>query len=504
MKKLTFFLLFAIVLLGGLLRFVDITNDPPGLYLDEVSIGLNAYDILKTGHDQYGAFMPLAFKSFGDYKMPGYIYLVSGAMSIFGKNEFAIRFPSAFFGTLTLIVVFFLVQSLLKGKIPKNHPDTVALVATLVLAITPWHIHFSRGGFEVTVAVFLYLLGMLFAVWFWQKKHFSYLVGTAILFLLSMYTYQTFRVLVPLTLLTAIGLAFLNKPRRHQLLIGVGILVLLSLPLIIFSLSAHGQSRFFQTSAFGQNPYHRGVQVFLGDAIIYVQNYLSFFSITYLFRLGDQINRHQVNNMGILYIWQLPFVVMGLYFLSKVKNTALRFVTLFLLLVGPMPAALVLPSPHTLRFLIGSIPYAFLSAFGLYQVFLQKGKWAKYLLVGVAIFAVIELGYYLDYYYLHYTREALIDWGGACKAVTKEIQKDAHNYQHIVIDKNLDCVPETFAFYMPQIPVTIVANGWSKPTSWGKTLFVRTYYGNPSPKGLVTNIYLSNINKDIFSQFYNL
>src|ERR1035437_1701780 len=108
MKLPFIILLFGVILLGAVLRFYNVSNNPPGLYTDEVSIGLNAYDILKTGKDQYGYSYPLAFKSFGDYKMPVYVYLVSLSMVFFGKTEFAVRFPSALAGTLTILVVFLL------------------------------------------------------------------------------------------------------------------------------------------------------------------------------------------------------------------------------------------------------------------------------------------------------------------------------------------------------------------------------------------------------------
>ncbi len=149
------------------MRFADITADPPGLYIDEISIGLNAYDILHTGKDQYGYSYPFAFKSFGDYKMPVYIYLVSFSMILFGKTELAVRFPSALAGTLTIIVIFFLTKKLVENENKmKKHASILALLSAGTLAILPWHIQFSRGGFEVTVALFFYSTGLLISIIF--------------------------------------------------------------------------------------------------------------------------------------------------------------------------------------------------------------------------------------------------------------------------------------------------------------------------------------------------
>src|SRR3984885_4207251 len=98
--RLQFIFLAIIVILGFLLRFIDVSNDPPGLYIDEASIGYNAYTILTTGKDEFGIPHPLWFRSFGDYKMPVYIYSVTGAMAFLGKNELAVRLPSIISGTL--------------------------------------------------------------------------------------------------------------------------------------------------------------------------------------------------------------------------------------------------------------------------------------------------------------------------------------------------------------------------------------------------------------------
>src|ERR1700689_3486693 len=91
--KRTVLLLLFLVLFSAALRLVNISGNPPGLYQDESAIGYNAYSILKTGKDEYGVSYPLYFESFGDYKLPVYIYLTAISIKLFGMNEFAVRFP---------------------------------------------------------------------------------------------------------------------------------------------------------------------------------------------------------------------------------------------------------------------------------------------------------------------------------------------------------------------------------------------------------------------------
>src|SRR3990167_11149876 len=95
--------LLVVVVLAGILRFANLTGVPPALNSDEVAIGYNAYSILKTGKDEYGIRYPLTFRSFDDYKMPVDVYMIAGSMQLFGPMDFSVRFPSALFGTLTVL-----------------------------------------------------------------------------------------------------------------------------------------------------------------------------------------------------------------------------------------------------------------------------------------------------------------------------------------------------------------------------------------------------------------
>src|SRR3989338_992125 len=111
-KKLTIWL---IIIFGAVLRLWGLGGNPPGLYWDEVSLGWNAYSILKTGLDEHGRFLPIdTFFAFGDYKPPLYIYAVVPSIWIFGLNEFAVRFPSALAGTLLIVVTYLITKELLE------------------------------------------------------------------------------------------------------------------------------------------------------------------------------------------------------------------------------------------------------------------------------------------------------------------------------------------------------------------------------------------------------
>src|SRR3990170_6052123 len=91
-----------IVLIAAVLRLWKLDNIPPHLTPDEAALGYNAYSILKTGKDEYGEFLPIIFKSFGDYKPGLYVYLTVPFVAFFGLNEYTVRLPSAIFGIIAV------------------------------------------------------------------------------------------------------------------------------------------------------------------------------------------------------------------------------------------------------------------------------------------------------------------------------------------------------------------------------------------------------------------
>jgi len=204
MKYVRLFLVL-IVLLAGILRFYDIQNVPPGLYIDEVSSAYNGYSVFKTGKDEHGVKYPLWFEAFGEYKMPALVYATGLSTFLLGKSEFAVRLPSALLGTLTVLMLYFLLEKVLlldrenffKEPIYKYLP----LLSAFLLAISPWHIQFSRGAFDAILALFFYVTGFMLFADYWEKNKFIYLLSSFLMFSLTLYTYNAYRITSILTLL---------------------------------------------------------------------------------------------------------------------------------------------------------------------------------------------------------------------------------------------------------------------------------------------------------------
>jgi hypothetical protein len=244
---------------------------------DEVSHGYNAYSILKTGMDEWGKTFPLIFRAFGDYKLPFYIYLTTLPVSLFGLNVFAVRFISALAGVLAIPGIYMLVRELfhlsplttqlstlkshpstlkshpstLNSQLStlKSHPSTLNLPLTsaFFLAISPWHFFISRPALEANLALTLIIFGAYYLLKFFNSQ--SSLLPAAILLGLSMHTYNTARVFVPLLVVSSL-LIFKSSLRaiawqsRKKDILAILLFAALSALVVFQVLSGEGSARY--------------------------------------------------------------------------------------------------------------------------------------------------------------------------------------------------------------------------------------------------------------------
>ncbi|MCX6724740.1 MAG: glycosyltransferase family 39 protein, partial [Candidatus Shapirobacteria bacterium] len=191
------FLLWGIIILAAVLRLYNLQNYPAGLNADEAAIGYNAYSLTQTGRDEHEIPWPIHFKSFGDYKPGFYFYLVLPFVKFLGLNIWSVRLPAAFLGILSVLVLMLLVKEIFEEKHLANR---YSLLSGFFLAISPWHLHFGRGGWESGAAIFFILLG----VWLFLKAvnhRFYFILFSVLSFVISLYTYHSARLVSPLLFL---------------------------------------------------------------------------------------------------------------------------------------------------------------------------------------------------------------------------------------------------------------------------------------------------------------
>jgi 4-amino-4-deoxy-L-arabinose transferase-like glycosyltransferase len=258
MKQTNLYLfLIPIFFLAIFLRFWQLGNIPMSLNWDEAAWGYNAYTLGVDGKDEFGSFLPYKFiESYGDYKPPVYAYLSVLPVKLFGLNEFSTRFASAFFGSFSVLIVFFLVRRIFYTSDKKEY---YALLSALFLGISPWNINLSRAAFEANVATFFVLTGVwLFLAGIQEKKW--YLPFSALMFALSFYTFNSPRIVVPfLGLALVLGTYKKLLPRKREVMIAGLVGIVLLAPLVGFLLSPQAKLRYQEVNIFSDVSIVKGI-----------------------------------------------------------------------------------------------------------------------------------------------------------------------------------------------------------------------------------------------------
>ena len=425
LKKMRSKLIFAFVLIIFLItRIYKITEIPPSVYWDEASIGYNAYSIATDLKDEWGVTLPLHFRAFGEFKLPVYIYTVAVFVKAIGLNEYAVRLPSVMYSLGTLMAVY-----LLTKKITKK--EWVAILASFILSFSPWLFIFSRTGYEATAGLFFFLTGTYLFLLLDKNKY--YILAATLSFILSFYSYNSFRILVPIWIVLLFAYKFreFTKSRKYVFVIAVS--------LVLFLLSLIPVYRLYKYDSGGA----RFAEVQITSKLDFVKNYFSHFDPNFLFFKGDANPRSQIPGHGQLYLFEIPLILCGLIAIIKSKKI-LYFLPLATLLIAPIPAALTKESPHALRALLAAPSFAMISAFG--AMFLREHL-KKF---GVVILLVVIAAYYLSFesymidFLTKYGTETTSDWQYEYKVIF------ANQKSGVVTDNYAQ--PYIFALYYLKYP----------------------------------------------------
>ncbi len=471
-KKIIFI---GIVLLAIFLRFYQLSNVPPSASLDEASIGYNAYSILKTGGDGYGTKFPILLRAYDDWRPALYVYLVIPFIKLLGLNVLAVRLPSVILSVLTVIVTYFLTKELFKNSTIKHFSnEIIALFTSFFLAISPWHIYISRLGHEVNAGLTFIVLAILFlfkAINNSQNKFF--LLFSTLFFGLSFYTYQSEKIFTPLILLVFI---FIFRKQllkiRQKVFISLILGFLFVLPITLATLTPQWLLRFNGTSAFNDNgiykasavkilQYEKEGNVFgkifynrrLVPVRIFIGNYFSHLSPQFLFDNRDH-DSFKAPNIGLLYWWEFPFIVLGICFLLFGNfDKKIKAVILLWLAASFVAPSLSTGSPHAMR-AYNALPIPqILSSLGIFVAikFIEKIKFRFYVLIifYFLLFGTIflSLRYFYQQYFIVFPKEESNSFQYALSQTIFFVLKNQASYDKIIFS-NIDNLYQSYMFFL--------------------------------------------------------
>lgn len=450
-------LIFWTVLLSAfLLRFYKLAQVPHGMTWDEAAIAYNGYAIFNTRRDEWLQRLPISFQSFGDYKAPLAIYLNGFFTHFFGMNLWAVRLPFAIAGALSVLGIYFLANSLFQNFKLKTHQTCgsglFALTAMAILALSPWHLHFSRVGFESGLALMFLIWGVYLFNKFillleqnkkaiWQKIIILSLAGLN--FTASIYSYHSSKIAVPLILLTMLIFNFKKLKRKFNLILIPLVINLSALfPLLKDSFQGKGLTRAGTLIIFKEMPLPQ-------LAVAFISQFFAHLSPKFLILgLTDNL-RHGAGKWSVFLISSFVLLILAVYFaIRKQKVRKIFYFSLAWIIFSLIPAALSQPTPHANRALLVLPGFIFLISLAFIYL---KNKKLQLFFIGLHL---TFFSFYLNYYYQQFAKLSADDF----KDGYLEAMQIAYEYEQGKNDK-------------PEVDKIIFSSNYGQPYIYA--LFVR-------------------------------
>jgi len=453
-----------IIAVGILLRIWNFGSVPVSLYWDEMAIWDDALSVAKTGHDLHGrsAFQPL-FISYGDYKLPTYIWLTIPFAWLTYNPLIGARVVSLLAGLSMIPAVWLLVKQF---KLPR----IVSWLASAAMAILPWSMHFSRVGFEGHLGSALVLWSVVLLLK-WRRppdkliNKFWLTTVTWLVSVLAFYAYFSVRFVWPVLFFSLFVLWWREMwSSRVWLTVIMAGWLLAMIPMLRadfyqesnkLRLSAQSvlrdddrqhQANLMSLRAGNSRVSHlifSQTTLLIRDLAI---NYTEHFDPEYLFDTGDENLRHGNGFTGLTWWVTAPFIVVGLAALWKKQKRILVFLTIWWL-VGLLPAAVPREVPHALRSLNALPVLPMLTALGVYYVWKNLKPWlGRTVVVLTFLILSFEVMSYAWHYFRIYPALSAEKWQDGYHQLAEYLAESNDEVDEVIVMIKDD---RLFLYYLP-------------------------------------------------------
>lgn len=404
-------ILFSVIAIGWCaLRLAFLETSPPGFYIDEAGEAAVALCTADRGEGFYEPLAPFFARGpAGGRFSPIYVYFAALWSKVFGPSIYSFRSIPAFFNVLTIIAIFLIAQQLIGS--------TYAVFAALIAALQPWGFQFSRIAWDPPLMVCFMCWGIFV---FLNAKRIRYAVLAGILFSLALYSYQAAKAFLPLYLF-ALLLMPKFRPFRSRYTFSAFAITCISccLPLVLFTFSQTGMSRFNQVSILSKHYFQNALDGSYFNLLTrFLSNMGTHLSLDFLFIKGDANLRHSppfIGQLGYIELLALIlFLVLVFQSLCRLKSRTLLFrslakrknVLMFSsigAIAALIPAALTHEGiPHALR---GIASWPFFALFFATLMFIVDTKWKSPRL----LYLVMAIWYSVSFasrYFENYPKQA--------------------------------------------------------------------------------------------------
>lgn len=391
--------LIVIILVAIVLRFYQLGNIPIELNRDEASLGYTAYSLLETGREEHGVAWPINIESFGDWKLPAYVYSLIPFIKIFGLKSWVIKLPSTLAG-IGIVILSSVITWIFTDKWKdKNRRIILSTLVASMVTISPWNIHMSHMAYEANLAMFFMMISVvLFLLSLQNKTKTVLLIPSAIFFGLTFFSYHSYQIFTPLFVLSLAWIYWKdvkNILEKNKKISIASILVgaFFTIALLTTSLSAN-KTKFSGLSIFDKTSYLETMEInrsFFENrnsllAKLYTntfslianqaqKNIADIYSSKFLFFEGGTHGSHDIPGTGKMHPIAFVFILIAIYqfltFWQKKKLKKWHKIVLVWLLIATIAPFITFEAAHTIRFSPALFPLELLSAYGLF-ILLEK------------------------------------------------------------------------------------------------------------------------------------
>ena len=435
------------------LHLSGLSSSPPGFYIDESSVGYNAWAVAHTGHDEHGHFLPFYFEAFGEYKNPVYIYALAPLTRILPLTPYTVRLPAALFGLAAAAAMALFAWWATRSR-------WAALLTLLTAGLTPWLVQESRIGFEVVsmVALLSVMLWCLARAQPEQSVRWYLLAGVALG--LSTFAYSTGRVFTAI-LLIVMALCFAIPMRGFRWLV-TGIVPVASVVVLGIYVALHQGAITARYNAISIN--------FDGPSLStlvhrFISNYADYWDPHFLLTHGDPNLRHSTGWGGMLLVTTLPAILVGAAVCVRRWREPLPRFILLGAVVAPAPASLTAEgTPHSLR-AVTMLP--FLLAFAAYgwAALAERLRDRRAMAAVLALAVLVETSSYFYDQFVEYPGRAL-DWfdTGVVSAIQRAQVLGGGHAMFISTTFEAPYIQALFALHPDPPPEGVSAEAWLAQT----------------------------------------
>lgn len=468
-------ILFLVLLLGGILRFLWLDKIPNGMTNDNVGTYYTSKILWNTGRSLNGTFLPLAFTADNSFAS-GYIYFFAPFVGLLPKSPLAIRLPSVVVSLFSICLLYFIIKEL-------TQKESSALAAAFVLSVSPWHIFMNRNAYDGPISFSL----LLFFYIFLKRVKRGIAVTLPFLFF-SFYVYHATKIFliafVPLLLF--VYRKELLKRKLDVIVFIIGCIGILASFYFVIRYQGVTRSEILLTNSVSSSAaitvnWERAKntapmilrQIFSNKLSYFgyeiMNRYLGAFSPYLLFFNGEG-GIYGTYRHGLFYLIEFPLLLIGLSALLYRYGKKTQWLILGGLLFAPLPSSVASDISYALRS-IALLPFiAAIIGLGLAEVIavLSKSKRRKVIgFVAIVCLYAFSISAYCYVYFFRFPITGAETYFKSNKDLISYLNSQTNAASHIVIADPGPMFVFQYGFYTSATENQILT-AWKQP--WPKVI----------------------------------